>query len=143
MAVGTIGPLSSDANCTPLGSNCWKYFAVVPGGDFLSLSFLGRGRAVQGAGIKQNSQGAIIEYVSLQKVAQADKVDVSKVIQPASLGATGVLLGGSVAGESGAEVASGRYWQGSEVGNPVVEALLVENTGASNCDVTVIVREDI
>lgn len=143
MAVGTIGPRSVDPLCIPLGTNCWKYFAVVPGGDFLSLSFLGRGRAVVGPSNTQNSQGAIIEYVSLQKAAAADVVNVSKVIQPASVGASGVPIGGSIAGEIGAEVASGRYWQGTEVGQPTVEALLIENTGAANCDVTVIVREDL
>jgi hypothetical protein len=143
MAVGQIGPLSADANNVNLGGGCWKYFVVVAAGDFLNLAYLGRGATNRTPWIFQ-TQGGIIEYINIQKTQAADAIPVSRIIQPASVGATGTPLGGSVAGEAGAEVASGRYWQGSVASQPVVDAILIDCTGAiGNTDVTVIVREDV
>lgn len=143
MAVGQIGPLSTDANNANVGGLCWRYFTVIPPGGFLSLSYLGRGAQIRTANGIQTA-GCIVEYVSIQKTQAADVVPVSKVISPASVGATGVPIGGSVAGEMGREVASGHYWQGSVPSLPVGEALLIDCTAAiGNTDVTVIVREDL
>lgn len=143
MAIGQIGPLSTDANNVNLGGGCWKYFTVVAPGDFLNLAYLGRGNQNRTPWGLQ-TQGGIVEYINIQKTQAADVIPVSRIIQPASVGATGVPLGGSVAGETGAEVASGRYVQGSVSGNPVIDALLIDCTGAiGNTDVTVIVREDV
>ena len=142
---GTIGPLSADANNSQVGPSVWRHRQTIAAADTLTLTYLGRARSAVPLSIVGGSAG-IIETVALQKANAADVVPVTMKTYPASLGATGVPIGGSVAGEAGARIGAGQIWLSSVLNSGifVAEELTIDNsTGAGSVDVMVVVREDV
>lgn len=141
---GTIGPLSADANNSQVGPMVWRHRQTIAATDTLTLTYLGRARHSQPLSVVGGVCG-IIETIALQKASAADEVNASLKTYPASLGATGVPIGESIAGEAGARVGAGQVWLSSVIGTlfPAEELIIDNSTGADSVDVMVIVREDM
>jgi hypothetical protein len=142
--IGTIGPLSVDANNSQVGPMVWRHRQTIAATDTLTLTYLGRARHSQPLSVVGGACG-IIETIAIQKTLPADVIPVTMQTYPASLGATGVPIGGSIAGEAGARVGAGQVWLSSVSGTlfPAEELIIDNSTGADSVDVMVIVREDM
>lgn len=141
---GTLGPESTDAANSFIGAGCWMHQALVPAGDELWLTWLGRGNPPDNPLSYVGGGSGIVETCHVQK-APGGTVNVRIVKQLNLSGSNGVTMGEISATSEGVRCCAGEIIRSSRTGALTPsDIVIIDCTAATvDTDVMLIVREDI